>query len=138
MISFVVGSVFLEGQKLNVPIPSKFPTGPPKRDAGYWHYPRYHQSTPNSVIIYGRYKLIHFYEDNRDELYDLESDIGERFNIAEGEPTLTEELQEKLNTWPAKKDAAIPQLSPGFDEQKQLIWGTHDRDTWSQQYALPE
>ncbi len=108
------------------------------RDTLYWHYPRYHHSTPSSAIISGRYKLIHFYEDARNELYDLESDIGERFNLTNSEPTLANELKKQLDSWLESVDAAIPQANPDFDPNKQLIWGTRDRDTWQQQFALPE
>ena len=108
------------------------------RDSLFWHYPRYHHSSPSSAIIAGRYKLIHFYEDGRNELYDLASDMGERFNLDETEPTLAASLQEKLNTWLDSVDAAIPQPNPNFDPNKQLIWGPRPRGSWHHQFALPE
>ena len=101
----------------------------PSRDL-FWHYPRYHHSTPSSAIISGRYKLIHFYEDGSNELYDLESDIGERFNLATTEPTLTARLKERLDAWLTAVDAAIPEPNPNFDPAKHLIWGPRPRDTW--------
>jgi arylsulfatase A-like enzyme len=48
------------------------------RDAIYWHYPHYHPggATPYSAIRSGPWRLVHFYEDDRDELYDLAADPG--------------------------------------------------------------
>jgi len=109
-----------------------------QRDTLYWHYPRYHHSTPSSAAISGRYKLIHFYEDGRNELYDIDSDIGERFNLAETEPMLARSLKRQLDSWLRSVDAAIPQANPSFDPSKEVIWGPRPRDSWHEQFALPE
>ena len=49
------------------------------RDAIYWHYPHYHPggATPYSAIRSGSWRLVHFYEDDRDELFDLANDQSE-------------------------------------------------------------
>ena len=59
-----------------------------ERDALYWHYPHYHGggATPHSAIRKGDFRLIHFYEDDRDELYDLAHDIGETKDLAAAQP----------------------------------------------------
>ena len=44
----------------------------------------------------GRHKLLHFDEDDRDELYDLETDPGETANLATSQPELTAQLRERL------------------------------------------
>ena len=108
------------------------------RDTLFWHYPRYHHSSPSSALIHGRYKLIHFYEDDRSELYDLAADMGERFNLAETEPTLTSNLKETLDSWLISIDAAIPQHNPNYDPDKQLIWGPRPRDSWHKQLGLED
>ena len=42
----------------------------------YWHYPHYGNQggEPSSIIMEGDWKLIHYHEDGRNELYDLSSD----------------------------------------------------------------
>ena len=55
------------------------------RGAIYWHYPHYGNQggSPGSVIRDGDWKLILFYEKNREvELYNLRDDIGEGNNLA--------------------------------------------------------
>jgi len=81
-----------------------------------WHFPYYHpekgfakapsrigtsdfvtsQTRPHSAVRMGRHKLLHFDEDDRDELYDLETDPGETANLATSQPELTAQLRERL------------------------------------------
>jgi len=44
----------------------------------FWHYPHYGNQggDPSSIIRRGPWKLIHYYEDGHDELYNLETDQG--------------------------------------------------------------
>ena len=46
----------------------------------YWHYPHYGNQggEPSSIIMQGDWKLIHYLESGRDELYDLGEDLGEQ------------------------------------------------------------
>lgn len=57
--------------------------------------------TKSSAIRKGNYKLIHWFEEGRIELYDLEKDASETNNIAEGNPVLTQTLLNELNQWKA-------------------------------------
>ncbi|NBY35864.1 MAG: sulfatase, partial [Verrucomicrobia bacterium] len=45
----------------------------PDRDTIFWHYPHYHPggATPYSAIRSGDYRLVHFYEDGHDEMYNV-------------------------------------------------------------------
>ena len=54
----------------------------------YWHYPHYGNQggEPSSIIREGQWKLIHYYEDGRDELYNLQTDPGEQTDIAAQQP----------------------------------------------------
>jgi arylsulfatase A-like enzyme/formylglycine-generating enzyme required for sulfatase activity len=75
----------------------------------FWHFPGYLESagvsrgnwrtTPCSVIRIGRYKLIEFFEDDRLELYDLSSDLGESQDLASLEPQRVEAMYEQLVAW---------------------------------------
>jgi arylsulfatase A-like enzyme/sugar lactone lactonase YvrE len=88
----------------------------PEREALYWHFPHYNTSygqTPCSVIRRGSHKLIHFYEDDRSELYDLTSDIGEAHDLAATRADLCSELKTKLDQWLTSMSAPLPKPLPG-------------------------
>jgi arylsulfatase A-like enzyme len=83
----------------------------PERKALFWHFPHYNTSygqTPCSVIRRGQHKLIHFYEDDRSELYDLASDIGETRDLAAARRDLRNELKTELDQWLTSVSAPIP------------------------------
>jgi len=89
----------------------------------FWHYPHYHHSTPASAILSGDYKLIHFYETDKNELYNLSKDIGEQYDLAETFLDKKEELYSKLMNWLKETDASLPRENPFYDPARQLIWG---------------
>lgn len=66
----------------------------------YWHFPFYHQpvvnSKPQSAIRKGKYKAIYFYEDDRIELYDLDTDIAEQHDISSAEPARASAMKKLL------------------------------------------
>ena len=87
-----------------------------KRDL-FWHYPHYGNQggEPSSIIRSGNYKLIHYYEDGRNELYDLSKDTGEQNDIATANPETTATLKAKLDKWLKDTKARIPQADDRFD-----------------------
>jgi len=87
------------------------------RDAIYWHYPHYHPggATPYSAVRSGSWRLIHFYEDDHDELYDLAADPGETTDLATKQPDKAAELRRKLDTWLTAVAAQLPTVNPDFD-----------------------
>ena len=64
------------------------------RKSLFWHYPHYYMgiTTPVSAIRKGKWKLLHYYENNRLELYNLEKDVSEEHDLANEYPGLAEEL----------------------------------------------
>jgi arylsulfatase A len=86
------------------------PTGTLKREAIYWHYPHYNVllGVPHSSLRSGRYKLIEFYEGNRLELYDLETDLGEQSNLVTEFPAKSRALRKQLHTWRNRVGAQSP------------------------------
>ncbi len=52
-----------------------------------------------SVIRKGDYKLMHFYEDDRVELYNTQKDVSETENLAEKKPDLVAEMMKELTAW---------------------------------------
>ena len=91
--------------------------GPLDRPAIYWHYPHYHPggATPYSAIRAGSWRLVHFYEDDRDELYDLAADPSETTDLAAREPARAETLREKLDAWLTQVGAQLPLPNPNHD-----------------------
>ncbi|MEZ5941422.1 MAG: sulfatase [Planctomycetaceae bacterium] len=96
-----------------------------------WHFPYYHPETgfaaasdtigigdfvtsrtrPHSALRRGQYKLLHFYEDGRNELYDLSVDPGEQHDLASERPKLTSELADALAHHLKEMNARFPTRS---------------------------
>lgn len=75
----------------------------------YWHYPHYYpRMTPGSAVRDGDWKLIHYYEDNRVELFDLVADPGERRDLADEEPDRVATLRTLLDDWRDATEANEP------------------------------
>ena len=66
------------------------------------------RTRPGSVIISGKWKLHHYFEDEGLELYDLNQDIGESNNLTKLKPDISKKLLEKLNDWLVSSSAIIP------------------------------
>jgi arylsulfatase A-like enzyme len=49
-----------------------------------------------------------FYENNRLELYNLETDLGETQNLAQKRPEKRKEMVGRLDAWLKRTDAPIP------------------------------
>jgi arylsulfatase A-like enzyme len=76
----------------------------------FWHYPHYGNQggSPGAAIRLGDYKLIHFYEDGRHELYNLAEDVGEENDLAVAMPEKVAELAGMLKAWQAEVGAKEP------------------------------
>ncbi|MFG6686776.1 sulfatase [Mariniflexile sp. HNIBRBA6329] len=87
----------------------------------YWHYPHYGNQggRPVSIIRKGDWKLIHFWEDNHNELYNLSQDIQEDSNLAKLEPKLTEDMASQLLNWLESVGAKYPKPDPLYDSSKE-------------------
>ena len=97
-----------------------------------WHFPYYHpetgfaeakpqigvddfaisQTRPQSAIRLGDWKLVHFHEGNRDELYRLSTDPSEQLDLAAREPARTAELRRMLDEELRAAGARFPSASP--------------------------
>ncbi len=86
----------------------------------FWHYPHYGNQggEPSSVITENDWKLIHYHEDGRDELYHLATDSGEQQDLASAEPQRVKLLRAKLVAWLKATDARFPAQDPQFDAAK--------------------
>lgn len=82
-----------------------------------WHYPHYGNQggAPGAAIRRGDWKLIHWFENDRMELFNLRSDIGETTNLAEKETQLVQSLSAELQAWQKEVGALMPTKNPAFD-----------------------
>ena len=80
----------------------------------YWHYPHYGNQggEPSSIIMEGDWKLIHYHEDKRNELYNLANDIGEQNDLIAKESKRAQQMRKKLKSWIKKKQCTISQARP--------------------------
>src|SRR5208283_2642604 len=80
----------------------------------FWHYPHYGNQggEPSSIIRKGDWKLIHYWEDNRNELYHLIQDLGEEHDLAAAEGTCASQLWIELQAWLRETGAKVPQPNP--------------------------
>lgn len=88
------------------------------REELVFHFPHYQGDTPHSAILLGDLKLLHFYEDDRDELYDLSSDIGERRDLAQERQVETKNLRDRLMAYLNQSGAQFPRMNPDFDPNR--------------------
>ena len=93
----------------------------------FWHYPHYGNQggEPSAIIRSGDWKLIHYYEDGRNELYKISEDIGEQSDLATNHPEVSAKLSKKLHTWLTSKNAKIPQADSRHNATKALSSLTH-------------
>ncbi|QDT11351.1 sulfatase [Stieleria marina] len=112
----------LDGQSL-LPV---FPLGNHHFDRNLiWHFPYYHpettfskaqgsigindfavsQTRPQSALRFGDYKLLHFAEDDRIELYNLKDDQGEQTDLSQSAPTTAALMRQRLASTLQKMNA---------------------------------
>ncbi len=88
----------------------------------FWHYPHYGNQggDPSSVIRKGDWKLIHYYEEDANELYNLATDPYESQNLVDGNAKLAENLYQELKNWLMEVGAQYPEKDENFDAEKRL------------------
>jgi arylsulfatase A-like enzyme len=76
----------------------------------YWHYPHYGNQggEPSSIITEDDWKLIHYHEDGRDELYHLGKDEVEQKDLAAAEPKRVKAMRVQLDVWLKATKAKMP------------------------------
>ncbi|MFO1448271.1 MAG: sulfatase [Opitutaceae bacterium] len=86
----------------------------------YWHYPHYGNQggAPAAAIRRGPWKLIHWAEDDRAELFRLDLDPGETTDLAAREPQRVASLRAELSSWQQEVGAKFPSQNPAYDPAK--------------------
>ncbi len=89
------------------------------REALFFHYPHYYETTtPVSAVRAGDWKLLEYFEDGRLELYNLRNDPAEKTNLAAQEPARTAELRARLEQWRGEVGARRPAKNPAFKPKR--------------------
>jgi arylsulfatase A-like enzyme len=76
----------------------------------YWHYPHYSNQggPPGCAVRDDQWKLIHWFEDDRVELFNLREDIGEHNDLSRTETKITKRLEDQLHAWLSEVQAKLP------------------------------
>ena len=99
----------------------------------FWHYPHYGNQggEPSSIIRNGNWKFIHYWEDGRNELYNLQNDPSEQTNLIETEVIIAGQMEGELNEWLLETKAALPQKDPQYSlKAEQKILKKYQAELW--------
>jgi len=85
----------------------------------FWHYPHYadQRSSPGSAVRDGDWKLIRWYENQTEELYNIKNDIGEKANVIKQQPAIASRLRKELDEWLISQNAKMPTPNPYYNKQ---------------------
>ena len=95
------------------------------RDAIYWHFPHYSNhgmQPPAGAIRSGPYKLLEYFENNTVQLFNLDSDLGENYDLSEFQPDKVKELTAMLHAWRKEVDAQMLSANPNYIEIDPHEW----------------
>ncbi|NJX14304.1 sulfatase [Tamlana crocina] len=86
----------------------------------YWHYPHYGNQggEPSSIIQKNGWKLIHYWEDGREELFKLPSEEKDSQNVIEQHQNIATNLSEELMSWLKEVNALYPEVDNEFNAKK--------------------
>ena len=86
----------------------------------FWHYPHYGNQggNPSSIIQRDGFKLIHYWEDGSNELYDINKDGAEETDISGEFPDKVAALEKELLDYLSSVGARYPEKDPLYDANK--------------------
>lgn len=89
-----------------------------------WHYPHYGNQggEPSSIIRLGDWKLIHYYEDGHEELYNLKNDLEENFDVASDYTDRVKQMSEKLFVMLDEMGARYPTRDPDWTAENEKAY----------------
>ena len=92
-----------------------------EREVIYWHFPHYRGNiAPYSIIRKNNYKLIKRYEGREFELFDLDDDLSETYDLADSLPEKVNELNNLIEQWLQETNAKVPIPNPDYIEPGQI------------------
>ncbi len=82
-----------------------------------WHYPHYANQggEPVTILRKGKWKLMHRYEGDVDQLYDLSSDVAEANDLAAVHSTLVDSLRAEMDAYLTSVNALYPVPDPLYN-----------------------
>ena len=82
-----------------------------------WHLPHYspQHGKPSTAYRHGDWKIIHFYETDHYELYNLKDDISESNDLVESNPEKTQELKRQMDDMLTAMNAQFPEPNPNYE-----------------------
>jgi arylsulfatase A len=85
------------------------------REAIFWHFPHYRgRIGPYSIVRSGDWKLLRWWATDKAELYDLNSDLSEKTDLAASQPDRVKQLRGVLDAHLAKVGARLPKKNPAY------------------------
>jgi arylsulfatase A-like enzyme len=102
----------LEGKEINIERPL------------YWHYPHYGNQggEPSSIVQQNGWKLIHYWEDGREELFRLPSSENDTLNAVAEYPEIAKKMSAQLLSWLKSVDAKYPVKDSLYNEKKRTTY----------------
>ena len=98
--------------------------GPAAPRTFFWHIPHYTNqgSRPAGAVRDGIWKLVEHYDDERAELYDLQTDSREMKDLSAAQPARTAAMRAQLKQWRTSVGAQENRPNPAFNQNlyKQL------------------
>ena len=94
--------------------------GPAPQRSLFWHFPHYTNqgSRPSGAIREGDWMMVEYYDEAKDELYDLSSDPGESRDLAASNPARLAQMRAVLTRWRKTVGAQENRPNPDFDSEK--------------------
>jgi arylsulfatase A-like enzyme len=94
--------------------------GPAPQRGLFWHFPHYTNqgSRPSGAMRQGDWMLVEYYDQEKDELYNLSSDPGESRDVAGGNPERATQMRAALAEWRKSVNAQENQPNPSFEPGK--------------------
>lgn len=86
----------------------------------FWHFPHYNNQggRPSGAVRDGDWLMVEFYDEDKAELYNLSSDIGEKNDLSAQNHERVAELKTALAKWRKENDAQINTPNPAFVPDK--------------------
>jgi arylsulfatase A-like enzyme len=93
----------------------------------FWHYPHYGNQggEPASILQENNRKYIYYWEDGREELYNLPSPESDNLNIIKQEPLAAERMRLKLFSWLKQVEAKQPTPDTTYNSARAKVMKTN-------------
>jgi len=85
----------------------------------FWHYPHYGNQggEPSAIMLQDNWKLIHYFEDGRAELYHVARDLGEQRDLAVDHPGRAAAMLKELQAWQKDLGVRFPTKNPKWNAE---------------------